>query len=157
MRVLLFATIAAGLLASRSAESNPKTFLTEAIEGDNSEIQLGAAAAQRGGPAVQSFGRMLVGDHSKARQAAVVVAAGYGLNPTDKLSDEAAKERDKLEKLEGSAFDAEFAQYMIKDHQQNIAKFEKEAQSSAPANVRTLATQTLPELRKHLALAEQLR
>ena len=157
MRSPHFPAIALSLVAACSSETSPKAFLTEAIKGDNSEIQLGAAAAQRGGPAVQNFGQMLVADHSNARQAAVGVAASYGLNPSDDITREASEERDKLGKLEGSAFDAEFVRYMIDDHTKDIAAFEKQAQSKAPANIRNLAAQKLPELRKHLAMAQSLK
>jgi hypothetical protein len=44
---------------------------------------------------------------------------------------------------------------MIKDHQDDIAKYEKEANSgSGPAA--DYARQVLPDLRKHLQMAQQL-
>lgn len=157
MRAALVPAIALALVTACSSDSSPKAFLTNAIQGDNSEIQLGAAAAQRGGPAVQGFGQMLVTSHSKARQAAVGVAANYGLNPSDSISDDANDEHEKLAKLEGSAFDAEFIRYMIDDHTKDIAAFEKVARSDAPADIRQLAAGTLPDLRNHLAMAQSLK
>jgi putative membrane protein len=43
---------------------------------------------------------------------------------------------------------------MVKDHRKDIADFQKEARKGGPAG--DLAKQTLPVLRKHLAMAERL-
>jgi putative membrane protein len=63
----------------------------------------------------------------------------------------------RLGRMCGRAFDREFARYMTEDHSKDIAEFEKELASGDPADVRALARQTLPDLRRHLETARSLR
>ncbi|MEO7689392.1 MAG: DUF4142 domain-containing protein [Sphingomonas sp.] len=143
------------LVAGCAKTPTPNEFLTKAIQGDNSEMMLGALAATKGGPAIAEYGRTLEVDHTKARAAAVAVAARYGMTPPTDMLPEARKEQRKLEGLSGSDFDKEFASYMLKDHESDISDFEKEASSDAPADVKKLAQDALPDLRKHLGMAKR--
>lgn len=46
---------------------------------------------------------------------------------------------------------------MVEDHNSDISDFDKEAKSKSPEDVRALALNALPSLRKHLAMAEQIK
>jgi putative membrane protein len=61
---------------------------------------------------------------------------------------------DQLSKMSGAQFDKEFAQHMIRDHKEDIAKYEKEAKSKGP--LAQFAQETIPTLQKHLQAAERL-
>jgi putative membrane protein len=56
--------------------------------------------------------------------------------------------------MSGPAFDREFVRYMIEDHRKDIHAFEATKVGLRPDG--ELARQTLPALRKHLEMAEQL-
>jgi putative membrane protein len=56
--------------------------------------------------------------------------------------------------MSGAQFDKEFAQHMVKDHKEDIGKYEKEAKSKGP--LAQFAQQTIPTLQKHLQTAERL-
>lgn len=73
------------------------------------------------------------------------------------LAPEADAEQHKLAGLHGQAFDREFVQYMVHDHQDDISDFQGESTSGDPAEVRKLAQRTLPVLRKHLQTARAIR
>jgi putative membrane protein len=60
----------------------------------------------------------------------------------------------KLSRLSGEEFDREFIDSMVKDHQQDIALYQQESQHSGPAA--DYAKQSLPKLREHLKMAEDL-
>lgn len=138
-----------------AASQHDQHFLEEAMKGDNSEMMLGQLAEQRGASSgVKAFGRTLHEDHAHAKTEAEPVARKAGVALTDAVTPEAAQERRKLQALHGSAFDQEFARYMVQDHKKDIAKFEQEAHESGAAA--QLATKTLPVLRKHLDMAERL-
>jgi putative membrane protein len=159
MRRLCFASFAmAGLLAAGASGAQPREarhFLTDAIRGDNSEMMLGQMAAERGAsPALRAFGQTLHDDHAQARQEAVRLAANFGISDTQAPMPEAVKERRKLERLHGRAFDREFAHYMVGDHRKDIAEFRKAARQGGPTA--ELAQRTLPTLQKHLAMAQRL-
>jgi len=158
MRLMMFAILAPGLLLSACSKA-PTTneFLTKAIRGDNSEMRLGTLAATKGGPAVAAYGHTLEADHSKAREAAIALAGHYGITPPSDILPAAEDEERKLEKLGGIDFDKEFTRYMVKDHEEDIADFKKEAESDAPADVRRLALSALPDLQKHLDMAKGLK
>jgi putative membrane protein len=151
------AALFAGCVSAASAQAKSDSeFITDAIKGDNSEVMLGKIAEQRGtSKAVKSFGRTLVKDHGKAKREASVVARKLGVDVPNEVSDEAAQEQKKLEGLSGSAFDKEFANYMVSDHQKDVSEFEEQAKAG-PGDVSKLAKKTLPTLRKHLKAARSL-
>jgi putative membrane protein len=153
----LAATVAALVLAdSAVAAPSDNAFLKKALEGDNSETRLGQIAERKGASAgVREFGRMLSQDHSKAKVDATPVLKAHGVPVTDEMAPEARTEATKLDGLSGAAFDREFAQYMVRDHRKDIADFEKEARTGDQQTA-SMARQTLPVLRKHLATAERL-
>ena len=154
------ATLACVAAAAMSvpAFADTSDFLTKAIKGDNSESRLGALAARMGHSAeVREFGAMLVRDHDKARRQAVPVAERRRVPVPTAVAQEARAEYVKLQGMRGAAFDREFGRYMVEDHRKDIADFEKEAASRDPADVRALARQTLPALRRHLAAARAIR
>lgn len=152
--VLLMAVSAPAV--AQQHPSGPQ-FLRKAIKGDNSEITLGNLAINRShDPAVRSFGRTLVRDHSQARRQASAVARRLNVNVPRAIMPEAARERQRLMHLGGRGFDREFARYMVNDHQKDIADFEAEANSNDRPTLVHLARQTLPTLRKHLAIAQSL-
>ena len=159
MRNVRLAFLGAALLggAAVPALASPSDFLTKALKGDNSEAKLGAYAAANGRSAkVREFGAMLAQDHRKARQQTIPIAAKYHVAVPSQMAPEAQLEYAKLHLLSGAKFDREFGRYMVKDHQTDIADFEKEAKSRDPSDLRALATRTLPVLRKHLATARSI-
>jgi putative membrane protein len=151
------AALFAGCVSAASAQAKSDSeFITDAIKGDNSEVMLGKIAEQKGSSeSVKSFGRTLVKDHSKAKQQAAAVARKLGVDVPSDVNDEAAQEQKKLEGLSGSAFDKEFATYMIADHQKDISEFQEQAKAGQ-GDASKLAKKTLPTLRKHLKKAKSL-
>jgi putative membrane protein len=143
--------------AQLAADSHGAMFLTDAMKGDNSEVKLGQLAADQGGSdAVKKFGQMLATDHGKHVADLASLAAGMGVARTDAINAEADSAYAMLKALHGDAFDTAFKKHMIADHQKDIAKYEAEAKSKDPAALTGMATDTLPTLRKHLAVAQGL-
>jgi putative membrane protein len=64
----------------------------------------------------------------------------------------------KLAAQSGAAFDRAFVDHMVADHKKDIAEFERASKDTTlSAQTRELASNALPTLRSHLALAESLR
>ncbi|MDB5700984.1 MAG: hypothetical protein JWL66_1183 [Sphingomonadales bacterium] len=164
MKILIAAAVVAASLAATAtataaaaAGSGGASFLTEAMQGDNSETALGALAARRGSSeGVRRFGAMLAADHSRGKAEAEAVARKLHVPVTDRLAPEAVKERLKLAGLTGRAFDREFARYMVDDHRKDIAKFTAETSRPDQPAILALARKTIPMLRKHLSTAKGL-
>lgn len=155
LRKLLFAW--AMIASSTAIAAPPAKFLSEAIQGDNSEVHLGQLIASEGKSSdVRSFGNTLVTDHTQARTQAADVARALHVPVPNSIMPEARAEYAKLQHLHGAAFDREVKRYMIHDHQKDIAKFEEQARSG-DKRTRSLAHEQLPTLRKHLRIAQSLR
>ena len=154
-----FAVIGATFLIALAGAAHakpPREFLKTAIQGDNSEVELGRIAQNRAAdPAVKDFGGMLVMDHSMHRDMIRPMAERAGVKDLDGMAPEAREERRKLQGLNGRAFDREFARYMVKDHRKDIHEYEEQAHGHGP--LADLARQTLPTLHKHLDTAERLK
>jgi putative membrane protein len=145
-------------LAGTAAAQDSKTrdFLTNAMQGDSSEVMLGKLAADQGGTeATKRYGQMLVDDHSMHLKKVEMVASSVKVSADDKPTDAANNELHKLAQLQGDKFDREFAEYMIKDHRKDIGEYEKA--SRMKGGVGELARATLPTLHKHLSAAEKLK
>lgn len=155
--VLTAALLAAGASPVLAQNAPPaRKFVEQSIKSDNSEIMLGRMAEQRGASrGVREFGHTLVQDHKQAKQQMKQVADRMGIRANGSTLPQAQDEQQKLSHLHGRAFDREFVNYMVNDHQQDIRKFENEA-SSNRGRVSKMAAQQLPTLRKHLHIAKSL-
>jgi len=143
--------------AAPVADSHAAQFLTDAIRGDNAEIKAGQAAQSMGSSqGVKDFGKMLVDDHTKARDQASQVAMAMNVPVPSDTPPEADKDLKMAMGMSGAGFDKDFIAMEVKDHQKDIAKFEAEAKSSDPSQVTDLAKQTVPVLKKHLQTAQSL-
>jgi putative membrane protein len=116
---------------------------------------MGQFAKKNGGSdGVRLFGQMLVTDHTAANEKAKSLAQTQGVTPPTLPKPDAKKEFDRLSKLNGEAFDKEFAKHMVADHKKDIAEFEAQAKSTD--DVASFAKDTLPTLQNHLQTAQSL-
>lgn len=146
---------ASGSQMQKKASKADQKFLTEAIEGDMAEVNMGKLAQQKGqADDVKKFGETLVQDHGQHLQKAQAMAQQMGVTPPTAPSAKQKSAYEKLNKASDSQFDREFKQAMIKDHKEDIAKYQKEAKSKGP--LAEFAQQTVPTLQKHLQMAEAL-
>jgi putative membrane protein len=141
--------------ATHKASKAEQHFIKEAIEGDLSEVKIGKLAQQNGqSQDVKQFGQTLEQDHSQNLQKAQALAQQEGVTPPTQPNAKETKMYDRLSKKNGAAFDKALAQAMVKDHKEDIAKFEKQAKKNDP--VGQFAQQTLPVLHKHLQIAQSI-
>ena len=157
--ILSAAAVAVAILASPlalAANTKADAFMQKAIEGNLSEIKVGQLAQQKGATeGVRKFGAVLEQDHSKANQQAMSAASSMGVTPPSEPSPKEQRVYQHLASLSGSKFDKAFVKAMVKDHKKDIAEFKKEAgESNSPAS--SYAQAVLPDLEKHLRIAESL-
>jgi putative membrane protein len=142
-----------------SAASAPDTasmkFISEAIQGNLAEVQVGQLAQQKGtSEGVRTFGQHLEQDHGAAREKAVAVATELGATPPTEPNRKQKRVYERLSKLSGAAFDKAFAKAMVDDHKTDIKAYEKAAKKQDAAG--RYANETLPKLREHLEMAQSL-
>lgn len=82
--------------------------------------------------------------------------SGMYQNLPTELSSEHKAMRSKLEKLSGKEFDRQYMQAMVQDHAKSVALFEKQANSNDDIALQSFASKTLPIIRQHYTLAQQL-
>jgi putative membrane protein len=151
-------TLVAGSAAAQSANrmSATDTFMTKAAQGGMAEVEMGRIAVKNASnEQVKQFGQRMIDDHTKANDQLKSLA---GKKNVTLPSDVDAKQRaglDKLSKLNGAAFDREYMTMMVKDHQEDVAEFEKASKTESDPDVKAFAANTLPTLQDHLRLAQQ--
>ena len=152
--VILPALVTTGLAFAQDEQA--KSFLTEAIEGNLAEVQMGQLAQKLATTqSVRAYGQMLEQDHTVANQKARAAANSMQVKPPTQPNSKQKADYDRLSQLIGIEFDARFADHMVMDHKEDIEKYEKAAAMSNAAG--TYAKEALPTLRKHLQNAESLK
>ncbi len=128
-------------------DDKDKEFMMEAAKGGMMEVQMGQMAEKQGQSAdVKKIGKTMVTDHTNANNQLMAIASKKGVKLDSKT--------EKMEKMEGSNFDQEYLDAMVKDHEKDIAAFEKEAKSGKDPDLKGFAGKTLPTLKKHLAMVK---
>ncbi len=150
-RLILPVAMLLPFAAAYAADNPDAKFYKKAAEGGIAEVQLGNLAQKKSSnPAVKDFGAMMVKDHSAANEKLVSVAGSKNITlPTSPSVGQMAT-KTKLEVLSGDTFDKSYIKGMIKDHQEDIAEFNKEATSGQDPDARAYAAATLPTLKTHL-------
>jgi len=157
VRVALLAMSLPGTGVSASQDSSDAQFVASASSGSIAEVRLGELAQQRGSSkAVKDLGKRMLDDHTATNQKLQMIAAKEKMNITADLTPEDRATYSKLTNLLGPAFDKAYALEMVRDHQKDIAEFEKEAQYGKEPAVRKLAQEVLPTLKQHLQLAQEM-
>jgi putative membrane protein len=132
-------------------------FLTEAARGGLAEIKLGKLAEDSGSSeAVKAFGTRMVAEHTKAADKLKEAAAQEHIRLSTDLAAREQATYDRLSKLSGADFDRAYAEDMVKDHQQDLQAFQREANRGNDAAIRGFASETVPMIRQHLVQAKEM-
>jgi putative membrane protein len=135
-----------------------RTFATKAAAGAQAEVTLGRLATEKGGwPQVRQFGQQMLTDHSQANQELQAIAKQQNLTLPSKPDSTSVAMEQHRQASSGAAFDSAYARDMIQDHQQDVADFEKGADSGQDPALKAFAQEYLPVLQHHLQMAQQIR
>jgi len=141
-----------------SSGSEDIEFVLDAAQGGLAEVELGKLAAQRAqNDDVKKFAQRMVDDHTKANEQLKKIADSKSIKlPTEVDSkDKALMQR--LEKLNGAAFDRTYMNAMVNDHTKDVSEFKREANAGRDPQVKSFAESTLPTLEEHLQQAKTTR
>src|SRR5206468_220207 len=121
-----------------------KSFSMNAAKGGMMEVESGKMAAQNGQNAdVKKFGNRMVTDHSKANNELMALAKEEG------VSLPGAKSAGKWKS------DKAYMDDMVKDHQADLAEFQKEAQSGTDPDLKAFAAKGAKMVSSHLKMAQE--
>lgn len=143
-------------IASYSSQLPPQDegFLRQAIADGTAEIELAQFAYQRASSfAVRDFARRMVNDHTVLAERLRTLAARKGVSP---LATPPAMIPSDLANRSGDSFDEAYMEHMVRDHDQALDLFAREAANGGDIEVRAMAEATLPTLETHRSMAEQV-
>jgi putative membrane protein len=145
------------VLSTTEAVMKDEAFVRAAARGGLSEIKLGKLAMDQGSnETVKAFGTRMVAEHTKAGDELKEAAKEENIGlPTDLTTKDQAT-YDRLSKLTGAEFDQAYAQDMVKDHQQDLRDFQREANHGNDDVIRSFASETVPMIQQHLDQAKEM-
>jgi putative membrane protein len=133
-----------------------KTFMAAAASGGMYEVRSSQLALQHGQAAdVKSIAQHMIDDHTKANQELMSLAQQKGLVTADALNPKHQNMLDKLNGLNGTAFDAEYLRQQRVAHQETVSLFLDETRQGSSADVKAWAQKTLPTLQQHLDMIQR--
>jgi putative membrane protein len=154
---LTFVLVAARTLSAPHLDDVDSQFANKAAAGGMSEIKLGQLAVDKGrNSAVKEFGQRMVTDHAKANEELKKIASRTNIALPDTLTASDQSLYDRLSQLSGSAFDRAYARAMVKDHEDDVAAFQRESMEGKNTAVKEFATETVPTLKSHLQQAREM-
>ncbi len=139
-------------VAVYGANSSPDAaFYKHAAEGGIAEVEIGNLAQQKSNnQSVKDFGAMMVKDHSAANDKLKGIAESKNISLPSSASVGQMATKAKLEVMSANTFDKSYIKGMIKDHEEDIAMFRREAASGQDPDAKAFAKATLPTLELHL-------
>jgi len=144
--------------AKAQATDQDKQFLTNASQGNYDEIELAKLAEQKAtNPAVKSFARRMVTDHTKLGVKMKPFATEWGLSAPTGLSSDAQKASDKLNGLSGNDFDKQYMDDMVSDHSKVLDDFTKEVKDTHDAKFKAAVEQGKSVVAAHKNMAYDLK
>lgn len=133
------------------------SFLVTAAAGGQLEVTLGKLAmATSQNDRVKAFGQMMVHDHTQAGDRVKALAQQNSILLADTLSDKQEHEVDELKTKVGGDFDRAYMNMMVDDHQDEIKDFRNEASGGKDADIKAMASATVPMLHTHLDSAKAI-
>jgi len=140
-----------------SAMAADANFMKSLAMGGMAEVEAGRLATSKAtDKEVKDFAEKMVSDHSKNNEQLKTLAKQKQVElPTTVDADHIA-EKAKLEKQSGAAFDAQYMQGQVKDHQETVQLLQHEVDSGQDAAVKAFAQETLLVVQHHLKMAKEL-
>lgn len=140
--------------AKKMMKSGDATFAIKAFQSSIAEVKLGRLAIQRASNSeVRAFGQKMADDHSKANDRLKAAAANGGMTLPDTMTADGQALYEKLSHLTGAAFDRVYTRAMVKDHEEDIKEFQREAEKGTSPDIKAFAAATLQILQEHLEMA----
>ena len=148
---------AAGVgLAQAADQLSPAQFVDDASAKGIAEIEAGKLALEKSqSQDIKSFAQQMIDDHTKANAQLKSLAQQKKLEVSSdaELMDKA---KAMILQVRDDSFDRSYANNQVVAHEQTIAIFRTEAETSKDAELKAFAQKTLPTLEHHLQEAKAL-
>ena len=142
---------------SMSSTTSPEGFMTEAAKGGMAEVELSRVATTKAQNAeVKKFAQTMIQDHTNANTELKVLAGKKTFTLPTELDAAHKATKDELSALSGAAFDKEYVDAMVADHEKSVALFKAQADGGTDADAKAFAAKTLPKLQMHLDMIKKI-
>lgn len=132
-------------------------FVMQALPIGIAEIKMSEVAADYASdPRLKQLAQQIMRDHSRADRALMQMVRGTDIELPD--APDAAHEKviDKLWSLEGSEFDRAYVTAQLRDHEQALRLFEREARNGRDPALKRYAQECLPVLQERLRSVQDM-
>lgn len=158
---LVGVAVLTGSAASARAEGRKgdpdRQFFMKAASGGMAEVKLAQLATDHAkSDEVKKFAQHLIDDHTKANEKLLGIVSDKGIKAPKQLDRKHQAVLDKLSSLRGEEFDRAYIETMVKDHEEDVRLFEREARTGTDDALKGFAEKVLPTLREHLRMAQDL-
>lgn len=142
------------MLVANAADS---MFMTHAAADGMAEVQMGQMALKKSSdPKVKQLAQRIVDDHTDANGKLQTLARYKQVALPAAPSQAAQDKATTMTSMDGTKFDQAWAAAMVSDHQKAVTLFTDEVQKTSDPQVKAFAQATLPVLKTHLQMAQQL-
>jgi putative membrane protein len=133
-------------------------FVKQVAISDMFEIESNKLGQEKGNAAQKAFASQMVADHTKSsRELKELISSGKVKAELPAALDSSHQSKlDKLKEKSGSDFASEFNSMQVSAHKDAVSLFERYADGGEDAELKAWASKTLPALRHHLEMAQQL-
>ena len=130
---------------ANTLSSADKAFVKDAAKGGMMEVAMGRVAEKNASESeVKNFGARMVKDHGKANEDLKAIAKEENVEwPAEKAAGKWKSDKDYMDA-------------MVKDHEKDLAAFEKEAKDGSDSKVKSFADKTAKTVREHLEMAKDI-
>ena len=135
-------------------------FIKDVAQSSQVEIESSKLAMTKAmSPEVKAFAEQLVKDHeASSKELMDLVHAKNAMWPPDDPGLKAKKQKhESLQTLTGAAFDKEYLEDMISDHESSMARFGRQREYGKDAQIKAFVEKITPKLQEHLKMARDLR
>jgi putative membrane protein len=143
--------------AGQQLSKQDQNFVKDAAIGGMAEVELGKLAQQNSqDEQVKQFGARMVQDHGSANNELTTIANEKGVALPQQLDPKHQQLADRLGRLHGTAFDRAYMAEMVKDHNEDMRAFQREAQAGKDPDIKQFAAKTLSVIGEHDKLAKDV-
>jgi putative membrane protein len=146
-----------GLASNSSVNGMDELFLKQAAGGNMTEVALGKLALSKStSDAVKAFAQKMIDDHTAMESDVQGVATGMNVTLPTGMPKSEQKIVEKMQALNGEAFDKAYAADMVKDHKKDLGDFRSANSRTQNPQIQALTTKGADIIAGHLKMAEDM-
>ena len=147
-----------GVKAVLGISPSTPDFVQQAAISDIFEIQSSELAIQGADTTTKAFAEQMISAHRKTSDElkGLIASGKVKETPPTKLDNAHQEKLDKLKGLQGADFTKQYRSDQVEAHEDAVSLFERYADGGDNPALKDWAGKTLPALRHHLQMAEQL-